>query len=704
MNATGRSSVLFACLFSLSACALHATTVNMSQDLVRLGIASQNLVPNQPTLDARPLFQAALAYVASTPGITLLTLNKGNYYLLSNENGAGVLIIPNLSNLTIDLAGSTFYFVGPFLPNGIQIYYCSNVTLTNFQLDYLNPPYTHVKLVSVDTTSRTLTYALLPNWPDPSTFNNLGSQFPVDYVAAFFRNGAIVPGTTRTQLQGPFSNSTITVDDPAPWGQSATLATLKAGDTVVVTTRGSGVPLLVWESDGITVSNISIYGSPNWAVQFFQDTNSVADHVNVVPRPVTGLIGSDADGIHFIPTGPNNHIRNCTVRATMDDALIMEDFYLGLVQSQPTASELTVTRDGYVRFANGTVVDFIDPNTTLSQGEATILSQSPADSSQPTFNGEVTLTFNQNLPDLTAGSIMVYGSASQEGSGSTIEDNLVEDTYGGRGIWISGGNSIAIQRNVIRRTSMAGAGIMQETDEAGDPGDVGSPSYNLTITDNVFTGNQVEAGCGTGIQDCLGAVEVSTLGNQNFGFSSNAGNTGIDIARNYIADSGRSGIWLGETAGGELEDNVVLRSSRWPTLGGTFGIPGPFVQQVEDDALIPIAIHYSSGIVETGNLVDNSSTIASPVTMPASMTVPARAAGYRFPLTTVVPGFGWKASSDSAWLLAGDSGEGDATTGFAVTENASVPARTGHITIAGQVLTVTQQGLTAEPLQGAGRP
>src|SRR5215831_5796092 len=32
------------------------TTLNLSQDLVSLGIASTNMVPNQPSLDAGPLF------------------------------------------------------------------------------------------------------------------------------------------------------------------------------------------------------------------------------------------------------------------------------------------------------------------------------------------------------------------------------------------------------------------------------------------------------------------------------------------------------------------------------------------------------------------------------------------------------------------------------------------------------------------------
>ena len=49
--------------FACGACADPAT-LNLSRDLQSLGIAKQNLQPNNPNQDARPLFQAALAYAA----------------------------------------------------------------------------------------------------------------------------------------------------------------------------------------------------------------------------------------------------------------------------------------------------------------------------------------------------------------------------------------------------------------------------------------------------------------------------------------------------------------------------------------------------------------------------------------------------------------------------------------------------------------
>jgi hypothetical protein len=252
-------------------------------------------------------------------------------------------------------------------------------------------------------------------------------------------------------------------------------------------------------------------------------------------------------------------------------------------------------------------------------------------------------------------------------------------------------SGVTVQRNVLRNSSMAGIGMMQETDEAVDPGDVGEGVNSIAITDNVLESSLYPAACGTGTQDCLGAVEVESSDDQQFGFASSKANTNINIANNYIADSGRSGIWLGEVSNGTLENNLLIRSNRHPMLADTWGIPAPFVNQVMEDALAPLVVHYSGGVKETGNTVDAQSPILTPVSMPAKLTVPAAAATDSFTLTTAVSGFAWKAASDSSWLVTTAAGKGDSTVSFSVTANPTATARTGHITIAGQALTVTQE-------------
>jgi hypothetical protein len=425
---------------------LSGQVLNMSHDLVPLGIAGQNLTPNSPSLDARPLFQAALQYI-QTHSVQTLTLDKGAYYLLTLQQGNAALVV-HANNLIIDLAGSTLYFNGPLLPTGLLLYYASNVTLKNFQTDYLNPPYTHVQLTSVDSANRLLHYQALPNWPDPSSFNNVIDPYGIGIETwiAIFRGGQIVPGTARSLVSLPITNATLRlIQDGTPWTQSATLSTLQPGDTVVVTARAAGAILQAWRSDAITLSNIKIYGSNDWAIDFFETSNSLIDHVSVMPRPGVGLVASNADGIHFDSVYQNNHVRNCYVTRTMDDAIAMTSPFKAKIVNISGSRQMTVSRVGFNRFSNA-AVNFVDPVSTLEITGPTVVSQTPPDSNAPGFGEQIVLTFDADLPSLQPGYGMVAASPPVRGQASTIEDNLVEDVIAGHGIWINGVVGLTVQR------------------------------------------------------------------------------------------------------------------------------------------------------------------------------------------------------------------------------------------------------------------
>src|ERR1700722_17079321 len=110
------------------------TTLNMSEDLVGRGIASANMVPNQPSLDAGPLFNRAVNY-AQSHQIGRVIADPGTYYFLSLQVPTAHVAFSNLSNLTIDLQGSDLYFTFPFA-NGIVISHGTNITVQNFTADY----------------------------------------------------------------------------------------------------------------------------------------------------------------------------------------------------------------------------------------------------------------------------------------------------------------------------------------------------------------------------------------------------------------------------------------------------------------------------------------------------------------------------------------------------------------------------------------
>ncbi len=302
-----------------------------------------------------------------------------------------------------------------------------------------------------------------------------------------------------------------------------------------------------------------------------------------------------------------------------------------------------------------------------------------------------------DLPLLAPGTILVLGSPALRGQGSTIEDNLVEDTYGGRGVWLAGVEGVTVQRNVLRRTS--NAGIVSSTGANLYP-----PSHGVTITDNALEESLGPAAPGGGLQDSLAAIEVDTIINPNpyYGFESTPSDTDFTIVNNYIADSALSGLWINGLSGGTLNNNLIIRYSQNPAAywGGSGLAPQDQIL-VMPDILLPVAIHNSSSVVETSDTISATSNIIAPVTMtPSSAIVSAAATPASFALQTAINGFAWKAVSDSSWLTitSAVTGVGAATVQYSVAASNTGASRTGNITIAGVAFAVTQ---TAGVLSGA---
>jgi Right handed beta helix region len=573
-------------------------TINLSRDLVRFGIASSNLTPDSPAIDARPLFQAALGF-AKNHSIHRITVDHGAYYLLTPQDAQTYLRVLSQSDLTIDLAYSTIYFAGAFL-QGFALVNCTNVTLTKFRADFIDPPYTHVRLTQVDPLRRALGYATLPGWADPVTFNALTTPNavtgPLELWALVFRDGDILPGTSRMHVSQPVANGVLgLIQDNTPWTQSATLSTFNPGDTIVVTARGGLSTISVVGGDKVTVSEATIHGSSAIAVLFNGTTHSIADHVRVMPRPTSGLIASNADGIHFPSSGPDNHIRHSFVTRTVDDALAIDSRDLATVVLQIGPRQVTVDRTAFLRFPNGTAVNFVDPVSAGESSSATIVSQTPPDSNTPVFNGQVSLTFDRDLPALAPGFGMALADPNARGAGSSIEDNVVEDIVFGRGVWIAGAVGVNVARNEIGHTSNGGIVVAQDTTFYPTPA-----AHDIVVRDNVVRGSLGPMASGTGTQIAVGAIIVESTDNRNL-FPISAPNTNVSIERNRIVNSGRSGIWVGQLAGGVIRDNVVIRWNRHPELP-FFGVDPQTRAQLLQDFTQPLVIHNSQNVETRHNI------------------------------------------------------------------------------------------------------
>src|SRR5579872_1834357 len=407
-----------------------------------------------------------------------------------------------------------------------------------------------------------------------------------------------------------------------------------------------------------------------------------------MPRPVSGLIGSNADGIHFTSVRSNNHIRNCYVTRTLDDALAMDSLYVAAVTGQSGPRQLTVSRKFYLRFPNGTLVNFVDSGTGLESTGATIVSQNPPDSNSPTFNGQVELTFDQDLPSLTAGAGMLFGQPAMRGSTSSIEDSIVEDIPYGRGVWIGGAQGITVQRNVFRQTSNGGIVLAQNTQAFPGP-----PVHDITVQDNSLERNLGPMASGSGTQIAVAAIIVEST-DQTSQFALVGGNTNIAVLRNYIADSGRSGVWFGEANSGSIDSNLINGYYEHPELP-VWGITPALLPQVIQDFSSPIVVHYSTAVIDENNSILSTPAGVGPVVFaPSSASFSASGGSGSFSLTTAINGFQWSAAVSDPWitLISPPAGSGSATIFYSVSANASL-ARSGNLTIAGERFTIQQDGI-----------
>jgi hypothetical protein len=341
-------------------------------------------------------------------------------------------------------------------------------------------------------------------------------------------------------------------------------------------------------------------------VLFISSSHSLADRVRVTPGQHAGgsdLISSNADGIHFSSTGPDNHISRSFVTRTMDDALAIDSRNLATVVSQAGPRQLTVERTAFLRFPNGTAVTFVDPVTSVESSSAIIVAQTPADTTPPVFNGPVTLTFDRDLPTLAAGAGMAVADAAARGAGSTIEDNVVANVPFGRGVWIGGAQGVTIARNRIGHTSNGGVAVTDSTINFPTP-----PAHDIGIRDNVVRGSLGPAASGSGTQIAVGAIMVAPTNNK--GQFAATPDTNISIERNLVVNSGRSGIWVDGIDGGSISDNIIDGWDRHPELP-FFGVNAQTQTQLLQDFKQPLVVHNSQAVQTNGNVMRQSSGATS---------------------------------------------------------------------------------------------
>jgi hypothetical protein len=288
-----RLGIIFAAAM-LCGTAFAQTTLNLSEDLVRLGIATTNMTPNQPSLDAGPLFFRAVNY-AQAHQISTVIADPGVYYFQTLQTSSAHVAWSFLKNLTINFQGSDLYFAHP-LQSGMFFANSTNLILENFTADYNPLPFTQVRVVGVNAAEGQIQFAVDGAWQNPSVLNAVFAVVTNGMAVEvhMFRNGRPIVGIPRMYAMNPLGTNQFTiVPNPAGFATSAALAQIRPGDVAFLgmRTQRSG-PVSALYCTRCTFRNIVAYSSAEWGISAGYPQSTVFDHTYSMPRPGTDRLAS----------------------------------------------------------------------------------------------------------------------------------------------------------------------------------------------------------------------------------------------------------------------------------------------------------------------------------------------------------------------------------------------------------------------------
>jgi hypothetical protein len=575
------------------------TTLNLSQDLTTLGIAGTNMVPNQPSLDAGPLFMAGVNY-AKANGISTVVADPGAYYFLSIWNVPGAnthVAVDGIVNMMIDLQGSNLIFAHPLF-YGITVFTGTNIVLQNFTVDYQPLPFTQLRVIGVDVPNMQIQYAVQPGYQDPATFNSIdlppGISTPEIQVHVF-RNGRPVLPRLYTKL--PFNGTSVSLVNPSV---PRTLSAVRPGDVVAISLRGNSDAVVAGQCTGCTLRNITVYscGCGGGAVQVNSGQSTVLERIYSIPKPGTDRLISTTNAAVIGFSGPNNQIRLSRGIRNTDDAFWLFGRVVGTVQTQTDSRTFTVAADSAWTWKslggsvpNGVAVGFENPLSGAILGSAVIASQGTPASTYPY---QTTYTFDRDLPGSVVGSVMYTNDANLNGANTLIERNASHSSSCCRGLAVIGLSNGTIRGNYIGDQAWAGVSL----DHSMNPGEPPTaPPIGLTLTNNVIDGTNLKYDWWWYEMAAIQSVTLTTA----FDLMKGAPFSNLTVTNNFIADSGRSAVWLGNTNGGSITGNYILDPNQRPDTPDAYGSrPG--------DELRPLVVDTTTrGVSVSNNVIDTTS-------------------------------------------------------------------------------------------------
>lgn len=589
----GLQALCFACLAGSPL--FSQETLNVSRDLVRLGIASADMTPDRPLLDSSPLLQRAIQW-ANNQRVSRVIADPGVYYFASLQGPDHHINLGEIRGVAIDFQGSELRFANP-LHHGFSLFRSADVTIQNVSLDYQRQLYTQVRITAVDAANMEVRFIVEQGWPLPVTLNALlNPSGESDALIFVYRNGRPWPGFRRMSVRYPFTDDRATVvrnfnANPDIVGQ------IRVGDVAVLGVRRGGQAMLAGTCDRCTYRNIRVYSG---TIGFNLDgQSSLAERIYIMPKPGTDrLVSTMADGISLTQPGPNNTLRLSRSIRALDDGISPHIWAYGSVQSYVNARTIRVQGDvttalGQQRpLANGSVLVFQRPSDGAILGNALLTSQASA----ADRNGlpQAILNFERDLPANLIGSYAFPADGEQRGSGLLLERNTVQEHGYFTGISVWGTLGTTVRGNYLRAITMGGISMSQRA-YLNDW--ITPPVGDLGVANNVIDGVNTTLDGYYGLQ--MGGIQSIFMTASNVPGTSSV-HRNFAIRNNFIAAPARSAVWAGNVNGATIEGNYFLHPNNNLVMDLAWT---PFRAQLTE----PVGMDSSQAVGAQNNTVDKDS-------------------------------------------------------------------------------------------------
>jgi hypothetical protein len=542
--------------------------LNLSTDLVNLPPPyrqTNNMRPDDSSLDSTPLLNSAIAYVSQyntqnpDAPFTLVTVEQGKYYFKNTFPGATYYgFISGLTGVTIDLKGSALYFANS-LDQGFNISDCTGCTFQNFSIDYQTLPFTQL---SVQNVSANGTIVVDAETGFVNAYELSQTQTSASLYGFDFRNG-------QPQYANGRWNVSVQASNPNSLALAGDVSSIRPGDTFVVEARGGGPAILVVSSRGTALKNITVYssGQVGIVVRNIFNNNVSFNGVSIIPG-AGRLVSTNADGISFQQPGANNSINNCQIALTQDDGISMVCWPIGAVCAVSAGGSVLALQNTPIQidvpYSAGTAVYFVDPISCLPVARSSIEQVLPGNS----------VRVNPAVPDVGTGFLVFDADENHRGNGLSIRGNRIGPTVFARGISVFGLTGVTIEENTISSTQQAGVLMMNQLNNPASW--VSGPNYNIAIVGNSL--EYTNWGTGPLVPEMLAAIQLRTLNAENSPSPViTEPNQGIVIYNSQITSSPRSGIWLENASSGAVSANILTNTGFDPFVpqdSTLFGLSG----------------------------------------------------------------------------------------------------------------------------------